>query len=144
MTTVLEWGSVRGRCARAVRSSFDSMSRATSIPTEPLPRFRLLAALFAAAIALLNAIVFAANRTFPLPLRAGAALAAFALAAWWLYGYRRGGFPKLGWVVDVALVGFIAVLSPMPAHAIALFFGGTQLRALFVPRRQLTVLVVLY
>ena len=124
------------------------MRRFVTVPPEPLPRFRLLAVLFAAAVAFLNTGLLAFYRSLPVPLTTAVrwemAAAAALLGAWWLYGYRRGGFPTAGWLVDPALVGVVAIASPMPAHAVALFFGGIQLRALFVPRRQLPVLVALY
>jgi hypothetical protein len=44
--------------------------------------------------------------------------------AWWIYGYRRGGFPVAGWAVDATLVLVVAAVSPMPSDAIALFFAG--------------------
>ncbi|HTI63531.1 MAG TPA: ATP-binding protein [Gemmatimonadaceae bacterium] len=124
------------------------MRRLVTVPPEPLARFRLLAVWFATLVAFLNAGLLLFYGSLPLPLatpvRVAVASAAALLGVWWLYGYRRGGYQPAGWFVDVALVGMSAALSPMPAHAIALFFGGIQLRALFVPRRQLPVLIASY
>jgi PAS domain S-box-containing protein len=50
----------------------------------------------------------------------------------------------VGWLVEAPLVLAATVLSPMPARAVALFFGGIQLRALFATRRQLPVLLAVY
>ena len=120
------------------------MSRLFTVPHEPLPRFRLVAIGFATAIALLNAVLFAFDRNLTPALRWEESIAAALLGAWWLYGYRRGGFPAIGWLVDAGLVTGVAAMSPMPADAIALFFAGVQLRALFVPRRQLALLIGSY
>ena len=135
-----------GASLSRVRLVLYRMRRLVVIPTEPLSRFRLLSAWFAATVALVNAGLFALNRNSSLPadLRWEATAAAVGLVAWWLFGYRRGGFPTAGSLVDLALLLLVAPLSPMPAHAIALFFGGIQLRALFATRRQLPALLVLY
>ena len=120
------------------------MRRLLTLPQEPLPRFRLLSVSFASALAFLNSGLFAFDASLPAALRLEETAAAALLGAWWLYGYRRGGFPIAGWFVDASLVFVVAGLSPMPADGIALFFGGLQLRALFVPRRQLSLLIVSY
>ncbi len=72
----------------------------------------------------------------------GRGRAAATLGAWWIYGYRRGGFPIFGWAIDATLVLVVAAVSPMPSDAIALFFAGLQFRSLFVPRRELGLLIV--
>ncbi|HEY4218138.1 MAG TPA: response regulator [Gemmatimonadaceae bacterium] len=120
------------------------MPRFLTIPHEPLARFRLLSAGFAATIAFLNVGMFAFGSQFPEPYRWEAAVAAALLGAWWLWGYRRGGFPTIGWLVDLALVVAVAVESPMPLRAIGLFYAGIQFRALYVTRRELALLTVTY
>ena len=120
------------------------MGRLPAVPQAPLPRFRLVAVGFAAAVAFLHAILFAFDRNLTVAFRWEESTAAALLGAWWIYGYRRGGFPAIGWLVDAGLVLAVAAMSPMPADAIALFFAGIQLRALFVPRRQLALLIASY
>ena len=120
------------------------MRRLAIVPPEPLPRFRLLSVWFAAALAFLNAGLFAFDTNLPATMRWEETAAALLLGTWWLYGYLRGGFPTVGWIVETALVLVVAVVSPMPAGAIALFFAGLQLRELFTPRRQFGVLLASY
>jgi len=97
---------------------------------------------FAAALAFLNTALFALDANLPPALRWVEAAVAATLGAWWIFGYRRGGFPTIGWVVDTALVLVVAAVSPMPSDAIALFFAGLQFRSMFVPRRELGLLIV--
>ncbi len=120
------------------------MLRFLSIPHEPLARFRLLSVWFAAAFAFMHVGLFAVDSSLAQPLRWGAAVAAALLGAWWLYGYRRGGFPIAGWLVDTVLMVLVATESPMPARAIGLFYAGIQFRALYVPRRELALLPLSY
>ena len=115
--------------------------RLPRLPQEPLARFRLMSVWFAAALAFLNAVLFTFDANLPPALRAVEVTAAAALGAWWISGYRRGGFPTVGWVIDTALVLVVAAVSPMPSDAIALFFAGLQFRSLFVPRRELGFLI---
>jgi PAS domain S-box-containing protein len=96
---------------------------------------------FAAALAFLNVVLFMFDANLPPALRWVEAAAAATLGAWWIYGYRRGGFPIIGWAVDATLVLVVAAVSPMPSDAIALFFAGLQFRSLFVPRRELGLLI---
>ena len=111
------------------------MSRLPRIPSDPLARFRLISVWFAAALAFLNVGLLAFDPSLPVALKTAGALAAATLGAWWLYGHQRQ-FPIAGWLVDALLLVVIALLSPMPSRSVALFFGGLQLRALYVPRRQ--------
>jgi PAS domain S-box-containing protein len=97
---------------------------------------------FAAGLAFLNVVLFTFDANLPPALRWVEVAAAATLGAWWIYGYRRGGFPILGWAVDATLVLVVAAVSPMPSDAIALFFAGLQFRSLFVPRRELGLLIV--
>jgi PAS domain S-box-containing protein len=97
---------------------------------------------FAASLAFLHVILFLVDGNLPHTLRWIEAAAAATLGAWWVYGYRRGGFPLFGWAVDSTLVLVVAAVSPMPSDAIALFFAGLQFRSLFVPRSQLILLIV--
>jgi len=97
---------------------------------------------FAAGLAFLNVVLFMLDSNLPPTLRWVEAAAAAVLGAWWIYGYRRGGFPIIGWAVDATLVLVVAAVSPMPSDAIALFFAGLQFRSLFVPRRELGLLIV--
>ena len=116
--------------------------RLPRLPHEPLPRFRLMSVWFAAGLAFLNVGLFMFDANLPPALRWDEAAAAAALGAWWIYGYRCGGFPIIGWAVDATLVLVVAAVSPMPSDAIALFFAGLQFRSLFVPRRELGLLIV--
>ena len=120
------------------------MLRLPRIPQDPLARFRLLSVWFAAALAFLNVGLFAFDTALPASLRWEEGLAAAALGAWWLSGYERGGFPIAGWLVDMTLVLVVAIVSPMPSDAVALFFAGIQLRALYVSRQQLPLLIGSY
>lgn len=120
------------------------MRRLVTDSKDPLSRFRLLSVCFAAALAFLNAGLFAFNGSLPATLRWVETGAALVLGGWWLYGHRRGGFPVGGWLIDASLLFVVAAVSPMPSDAIALFFAGLQLRALFVPRRQLPLLIASY
>jgi len=97
---------------------------------------------FAASLAFLHVVLFLVDVKLPPTLRWIEAAAAATLGAWWVYGYRRGHFPLFGWAVDATLVLVVAAVSPMPSDAIALFFAGLQFRSLFVPRRQLILLIV--
>jgi two-component system, cell cycle sensor histidine kinase and response regulator CckA len=120
------------------------MRRFLRIPNDPLARFRLLSVWFAITIAILNVGLFVLLSTSSAETRWAAAAAASLLAAWWYYGYRRQGFPLAGWVVDMVLLSAVTAMSLMPSHAIGLFFGGIQFRALYTPRRQLWLLAVTY
>ena len=97
---------------------------------------------FAAGLAFLNVVLFTFDANLPPALRWVEAAAAATLGAWWIYGYRRGGFPIFGWAIDATLVLVVAAVSPMPSDAIALFFAGLQFRSLFVPRRDFGLLIV--
>ncbi len=97
---------------------------------------------FAAGLAFLNVVLFMVDANLPTGLRWVEAAAAATLGAWWIYGYRRGGFPIFGWAIDATLVLVVAAVSPMPSDAIALFFAGLQFRSLFVPRRELGLLIM--
>jgi PAS domain S-box-containing protein len=97
---------------------------------------------FAAGLAFLNVVLFTFDANLPTTLRWVEAAAAATLGAWWIFGYRRGGFPIIGWAVDATLVLVVAAVSPMPSDAIALFFAGLQFRSLFVPRREFGLLIV--
>ena len=120
------------------------MLRLPRIPPDPLARFRLLSVWFAAALAFLNVGLFAFDSSLSASLRWEEGLAAAALGLWWLYGYERGGFPVAGWLVDMTLMLVVATVSPMPSDAVALFFAGIQFRALYVPRKQLPLLIGSY
>ncbi|HEY9226499.1 MAG TPA: ATP-binding protein, partial [Gemmatimonadaceae bacterium] len=120
------------------------MSRFFTIPPEPLARFRLFCAGFAVAVALLHVGLFAFDSSMPPLLRWSATTAAALLAAWWAYGYRRVGFPAAGWLIDIALTGFVATFSPMPLRALGVFYAGAQFRALYGPRRDLFLLPISY
>lgn len=114
------------------------------IPHDPLARFRLLSAAFAVTIAALNIVLFTFDRTLPVATRWEAGTAAALLGAWWAFGYRLGGFPTIGWLVDMILVIIVASVSPMPLRAIGVFYAGIQFRALYVPRRELVLLPLAY
>ncbi|MES2177548.1 MAG: response regulator [Gemmatimonadota bacterium] len=115
-----------------------------TIPSDPLARFRLLAIWFAAAIAFGNVGLFVLSPSVEQPFRLEGALAAGMLGVWWLAGYRRGRFPISGWLVDTLLMVLVAAWSPMPLHAIGLFYAGVQLRALYVPRQEFPLLPLSY
>jgi PAS domain S-box-containing protein len=120
------------------------MPRFLTIPHEPLARFRLLSMGFAVIIAFLNFGMFVFSSSIAQPLRWEAAAAAGLLGVWWIYGYRRGGFPAAGWLVDMVLVPVVAIASPMPLRAVGLFYAGIQFRALYVSRRELALLPLSY
>jgi PAS domain S-box-containing protein len=120
------------------------MPRFLTIPHEPLARIRLSAVGFAATVAFIGCGIFLFDSNVGGPTRWEGAAAALALGVWWLYGYRRDGFPTIGWIVDLVLVVAVAIASPMPMRAIGLFFAGIQLRALYVTRRELVLLVITY
>ncbi len=120
------------------------MPRLLTIPHEPLARFRLLSMGFAVIVAFLNCAMFVGDSALGQPLRWGATAAAGLLGVWWIYGYRRGGFPDAGWLVDIVLVPAVAIVSPMPLRAIGLFYAGIQFRALYVSRRALPLLPLSY
>ncbi len=114
-----------------------------TVPREPLARFRLLALWFALLVALSNAV--------GIPIVDGisrqsvtAAVAAFGLAAWWAWAYRRERFPAAGWILETALVVAVAIGSPMPFQGLGLFYGGIQLRALYATRREMPVVIAAY
>jgi PAS domain S-box-containing protein len=69
---------------------------------------------------------------------------AFLVAAWWAYGYRRGSFPAIGFVLEPALLIIAAGLLPLPMRGLGLFYAGLQLRALYVSRRELPLLILGY
>jgi PAS domain S-box-containing protein len=120
------------------------MPRLLTIPHEPIARFRLFSVWFAAMIAFLNVGLFAFDSGHTPSIRLGAAAAAALLGAWWLFGYRRGGLPTAGWLVDLVLVASVATVSPMPLRAIGVFYAGIQFRALYGPRRELVFLPLSY
>jgi PAS domain S-box-containing protein len=120
------------------------MPRFLTIPQEPLARFRLLFAGFAASIAFLNVVLFAFHSDVAEAHRWPGAVAAALLGAWWIAGYRRGSFPTAGWLVDMALVGIVTTMSPMPMRAMGVFYAGIQFRALYGPRRELLLLPLSY
>jgi PAS domain S-box-containing protein len=120
------------------------MPRFLTIPHEPLARFRLLAVGFASTVAFIGVGMFAFDSSFTAAVRWEGALAALFLAVWWMYGYRHDGYPTIGWIVDLVLVAGVAIESPMPMRAIGLFYAGVQLRALFVSRRELPLLLLTY
>ena len=120
------------------------MPRLLTIPHEPIARFRLFSVWFAAMIAFLNVGLFAFDSGHTPSIRLGAAAAAALLGAWWLFGYRRGGLPTAGWLVDMVLVASVATVSPMPLRAIGVFYAGIQFRALYGPRRELVFLPLSY
>jgi two-component system, cell cycle sensor histidine kinase and response regulator CckA len=120
------------------------MSRLARFPSDPLARFRLISVWFAAALAFLAAGLIAFDSTLPGALKTGGALAAATLGVWWLYGHSLREFPVAGWLVDLLLLLVVALLSPMPSNSVALFFGGLQLRALYVSRRQIGLMIGSY
>jgi len=120
------------------------MIRLPRFPSEPLARFRLISVWFAAGLAFLNAGLLAFDPVLGGALKTGGALAAATLGVWWLYGHSRREFPIAGWLVDMPLLVVVALLSHMPSNSVALFFGGLQLRALYVPRRQVGIMVGSY
>ncbi len=120
------------------------MRRYLTIPHEPLARFRLLSVWFAGMVALLNVGLFALVSHAPSDVRWQAATCAALLGFWWVYGFRHGGFPLIGWLIDACLIVVVSAVSPMPSDAVGLFFAGIQFRALYVPRRQIGLLVASY
>ncbi len=113
-------------------------------PHEPVARFRWLSAAFAILFAYGNVLVFALYTAPTTTARVVAMVGGALLGTWWLYGYSRGGFPTIGWLVDLVLVSSITAYSPMPGHAIGPFYAGVQLRALYVSRRELPLLALTY
>ncbi|HVX41469.1 MAG TPA: ATP-binding protein [Gemmatimonadaceae bacterium] len=120
------------------------MPRKLLIPQEPIARFRLLSVAFAVLFGFGNIVVFATYSVPSPAARWSAAVAGGLLSLWFLYGYLRGGFPVWGWIVDAVLVYTVTLHSPMPGHAIGVFYGGVQLRALYVSRRELWLLTLSY
>src|SRR5262245_47008549 len=120
------------------------MPRFFAFPNEPLSRFRLFCVCFAVGVAFLNVGLFAFDSALDPVARWSATAAAVLLAVWWIYGYRRGGFPAAGWLVDMLLVGYVATYSPMPLRALGVFYAGAQLRALYGPRHDLFLLPLSY
>ncbi|MFI5229342.1 MAG: response regulator [Gemmatimonadales bacterium] len=119
------------------------MRRFLKIPNDPLARFRLLSVWFAVSVAVLNIGLFALVDRPPY-LTVWPAAAAALLAVWWIYGYRRRTFPVVGWLIDLVLVSVVTTLSPMPSHAIGVFFAAVQFRALYVSRRELVLLAATF
>ncbi len=114
------------------------------IPREPLARFRLLALWFVLFTVLANTADIGLAAGMPADRRILALVAGLGLAGWYSAGYRRGGFPAAGWVVDGALLAIMGSASTIPLRAMGVFFAACQLRALYVPRRQLPLLVVTF
>jgi signal transduction histidine kinase/CheY-like chemotaxis protein len=120
------------------------MPRFLTIPHEPLARFRLLSVWFAATIALLNVGMFAVDGSLASSIRWDAGTASALLAAWWIWGFRRGGFPLAGWFVDAVLMVLVTAESPMPMRAIGVFYAGIQFRALYTTRSEVALLALSY
>jgi len=83
-----------------------------TFPREPLARFRLLALWFAMLVTIAGGVgVLFASRE---PRVLVASASAFLLAAWWAYGYRRGSFPVVGFLVEPVLLVVAATGVPLP------------------------------
>ena len=130
--------------AQATAARPTAMPRSLTFPHEPLARFRLLSAVLASLFAIGNIVLFSIYTSMPAHVRIWSAVAAALLLVWWIGGYRRGRFPVAGWIVDLVLVFAVTLYSPMPGRAIGVFYGGVQLRALYVSRRELPLLILSY
>src|SRR5438093_973876 len=119
------------------------MRRSLSIPREPIARLRALSLGFALFTCLGNAVMFGLSGPTA-PLRLTASAAAVTLAAWCVWGYRRGRFPAWSWIAESALLFVLGAASLMVLRALGVFFAVCQFRALYVPRRQLPWLIAGY
>src|SRR3569833_2483727 len=113
------------------------MSFSVTVPREPLARFRLLALWFALFISAANGVALPFVGLLAAPQLLEAELASVALGAWWAYGWRRGSFPAFGWVIEPPLLVLMFITSPIPLRALGAFYAATQLRSLYVSRREL-------
>ena len=114
-----------------------------TVPREPLARFRLLALWLAVFVTSMNTILVPLIRGWNAGALIGATSSALLLL-WWVWGYRRAGWPAWGWVVDPILLILTASTSPVPLRGLGIFYAGIQLRALFVSRGQLVFLPLSY
>ena len=117
------------------------MSFSVTVPREPLARFRLLALWFALFISAANCVALPLVGHLARPQLLEAELASVALGVWWAYGWHRGSFPAFGWVIEPPLLILMAITSPIPLRALGAFYAATQLRSLYVTRRELLLLV---
>jgi len=136
--------SLPGPAIQDLPQDMQRFPRLSSFPQEPLARFRLLSACLAVSVALLNAILVASRVEFSGVFRVEAVAASLLLGLWWAVGYKRGGFPLLGWLVDGVLLTVIGAQTATPPGAIGLFFMGMQFRALYVSRREFLLLPLTY
>src|SRR5579884_2647448 len=120
------------------------MRRMLSIPREPVARLRALALWFVLLVVAGTSVSVLATAATPTPFRIAAPLAGAALVAWCVWGYRRDGFPAMGWLIDAALVFVISVPLPIAFRGLALFYALVQFRALYVPQREIAGLVLAY
>ena len=120
------------------------MSFSLTVPREPLARFRLLALWFALLVTIGNAVAIPLMSELAGARMIAAVAASLLLGAWWSFGYKRGEFPVAGWLLEPLLLVMVAVSSPMPLRSLGVFYAGVQLRALYVSRAQLPVLLIVY
>jgi two-component system cell cycle sensor histidine kinase/response regulator CckA len=120
------------------------MSLLPTIPRDPVARFRLLAFWFALFAAGGHMISFATASEVPTVPRLVGFTACAILGAWFVWGYRRGGFPEFSTPFEAALLVAAGASAAMPLRAMGLFFAAIQLRALYATRREFALLPISY
>ena len=117
---------------------------ATIVSRDRLQTFRQLFLLFALFALFGAGITLGIVPASSLVQRALMALYTITLAAWWVFGYRRGAFALWALPVEgLLLVGFTHGLRD-PVFGLGVYFIGIQFRALYGSRRDAFLLAVVY
>jgi two-component system cell cycle sensor histidine kinase/response regulator CckA len=120
------------------------MSLLPAFPREPLARLRYMSlgfVLFALTIAFTE---LALGRVAQPEARVVGLVTAIVLAAWSVWGYRRGKFPEYSTPFEALLMVPITAGSAMPPRMMGIYLAMVMLRSLYVSRREFWLLPVSY
>src|SRR5260370_15410065 len=111
-----------------------------AIPRDPVARFRLLSLWFALFANLIELGELSLGSTARVAARVIGVGALVILGAWQLSGHRRRGFPEFSTPVEAVLPAAVGAASSIPVRAMGGFLAALQFPALYVTRRECSLL----
>ncbi len=104
--------------------------------------FFLLIPLLSAALFSVPLLVLAYPKTGATSIIAGVLIP--LLAAWWIWGYRRGSFPSTGLIFEGLALVVVGIATSDPRNTLGLFYCSLFFRSLYGSPRQASILVLVY
>jgi two-component system cell cycle sensor histidine kinase/response regulator CckA len=115
-----------------------------AFPREPLARLRFMSLGFVLFALTIGFSELALGRVAQPNARAMGLITSVILAAWAVWGYRRGKFPEYTTPFEALLMVPITAGSQMPLRMMGIFLAMVMLRSLYVSRREFWLMPLSY